>query len=137
MLEARASGDATDNDGRYRHHYYLTPTEGAGVTFKEPTVGELARVIKAGACIEASFKRGKSEAGMDEYQVRTWEGAYSTRKLPLIPRQACHRFHANPAADSRRKLPAIPRQSCHRFHANPAADSMAKLPPQRGFWRPS
>jgi len=29
------SGDeATDNDGRYRHHYYLTPTEGAGVTFK-------------------------------------------------------------------------------------------------------
>ena len=34
-------------------------------------IAELARVIKAGACIEASFKRGKGEAGMDKYQVRT------------------------------------------------------------------
>jgi hypothetical protein len=34
----------------------------------EPSVGELARVINAGACIESSFKRGKSEVGMDEYQ---------------------------------------------------------------------
>jgi hypothetical protein len=28
-------------------------------------------VIKAGACIEASFQRGKGEVGMDAYQVRT------------------------------------------------------------------
>jgi len=26
---------------------------------EEPSLAELARVIKAGACIEASFKRGK------------------------------------------------------------------------------
>ena len=38
---------------------------------QEPSLGELARVIKAGPCIEASFQRGKGEAGMDEYQVRT------------------------------------------------------------------
>ena len=38
---------------------------------KEPSLSERARVIKAGACIEASFKRGKGEVGMDEYQVRT------------------------------------------------------------------
>ena len=69
--EARASRDATDYDARYRYHYYLTPTHGAAVTCKEPSLAELARVIKAGACIEASFKRGKSEVGMDEYQVRT------------------------------------------------------------------
>jgi SRSO17 transposase len=56
-LEARASGDATDQDARYRHHYYLTPTDGCEVAFKEPSLGELARVIKAGACIEASFVR--------------------------------------------------------------------------------
>ena len=31
-------------------------------------------MIKAGACIEASFQRGKGEVGMDEYQVRTWPG---------------------------------------------------------------
>ena len=46
----------------------------AEVELEEPSLAELAWVIKAGACIEASFKRGKSEAGIDEYQVRTWEG---------------------------------------------------------------
>jgi len=65
-VEPRASRDATDHDGRYRYHYYLTPTHGATVPFQEPSVEELARVIKAGACIESSFKRGKGEVGMDE-----------------------------------------------------------------------
>ena len=55
-LESRASRDATDHDTRYRYHYYLTPTHGAGVAFQEPSVEDLARVIKAGTCIEASFK---------------------------------------------------------------------------------
>src|SRR5215475_15375122 len=32
--------------------YYLTPSDGCGVAFQEPSLGELARVIKAGACIE-------------------------------------------------------------------------------------
>jgi SRSO17 transposase len=52
--------------------------------FKEPSLGELARVIKAGACIEASFKWGKSEVGMDEYQVRTWEGWHHHMALSLM-----------------------------------------------------
>jgi len=51
---------------------------------EEPSLGELARVIKAGTCIEASFKRGKGEAGMDEYQVRTWEGWHHHMALSLI-----------------------------------------------------
>ena len=38
---------------------------------EEPSLTELARVIKARTYIEASFQRGKSEVGMDEYQVRT------------------------------------------------------------------
>ena len=65
-LEPPASRDATEQDARYRYHYYLTPTAGGEVAFKEPSLGELGRVIKAGACIEASFKRGKGEVGMDE-----------------------------------------------------------------------
>src|SRR5713101_5038113 len=72
--ESQASRDATDHDTRYRYHYYLTPTQAHKSVLEEPSLGELARVIKAGTCIEASFKRGKGEAGMDEYQVRTWEG---------------------------------------------------------------
>jgi len=45
---------------------------------------ELARVIKAGMCIEASCQRGKGEAGMDAYQVRTWEGWHHHMALTLI-----------------------------------------------------
>src|SRR6516162_10061700 len=83
-LEPRASRDATDQDSRHHYQYYLTPTEGCGVVFKEPSLGELARVIKASACIEASFKRGKGEVGMDEYQVRTWHGWHHHMALSLI-----------------------------------------------------
>jgi len=83
-VEPRASRDATDQDARYRYQYYLTPTAGSTSAFKEPSLGELARVIKAGACIEASFQRGKSEVGMDEYQVRTWQGWHHHMALSLI-----------------------------------------------------
>jgi SRSO17 transposase len=84
VLEPRASRDATDHDAHYRYHYYLTPTDGGEVAFTEPSLGELGRVIKAGACIEASFKRGKGEVGMDEYQVRTWQGWHHHMALSLM-----------------------------------------------------
>ena len=51
---------------------------------EEPSLAELARVIKAGACIEASFKRGKGEVGMEEYQVRTWPGWHHHMTLSLM-----------------------------------------------------
>jgi SRSO17 transposase len=80
----RASRDAIDQDARYRYHYYLSPTCVSKGELAEPSLSELARVIKAGACIEASFKRGKSEVGMDEYQVRTWEGWHHHMTLSLM-----------------------------------------------------
>jgi SRSO17 transposase len=83
-LEPQAWRDATDQDARYRYHYYLTPTQTHESELEEPSLAELARVIKAGTCIEASFKRGKSEVGMDEYQVRTWEGWHHHMTLALI-----------------------------------------------------
>ena len=84
LWEARASREAADQDTRYRYQYYLTPTDGCAGAFKEPSLEELARVIKAGACIEASFKRGKGEVGMDEYQMRTWQGWHHHMALSLI-----------------------------------------------------
>ena len=60
------------------------PSDGCGVAFQEPSVEELARVIKAGACLESSFKRGKGEVGMDEYQVRTWHGWHHHMALSLL-----------------------------------------------------
>jgi len=83
-LEPRASRDATDQDAQHRYHYYLTPTGKSKAALQEPSLGELARVIKAGACIEASFKRGKGEVGMDEYQVRTWQGWHHHMALSLM-----------------------------------------------------
>jgi SRSO17 transposase len=84
MLEPRASRDAVDHDTRYGYRYYLTPTCVAESELEEPWLAELARVIKAGACIEASFQRGKGEVGMDAYQVRTWQGWHHHMALSLI-----------------------------------------------------
>jgi hypothetical protein len=84
MVESCASRDATDHDKRYRYHDYLSPMAVSGAALREPSLEELARVIKAGACIEASFTRGKSEAGMDEYQGRTWQGSHHHMALSLL-----------------------------------------------------
>jgi hypothetical protein len=83
-LEPQASRDAADHDTYYRYHYYLTPSQTHESGSEEPSLVELAWVIKAGTCIEASFKRGKGEAGMDKYQVRTWEGWHHHMALTLI-----------------------------------------------------
>jgi SRSO17 transposase len=83
-LEPQASRDACDQDTRYGYRYYLTPTQTPASELEEPSLAELARVIKAGSCIEASFKRGKSEAGMDAYLVRTWEGWHHHMTLTLM-----------------------------------------------------
>src|SRR5438309_6055402 len=63
---------------------YLSPTSVSRAELQEPPLAELARVIKAGTCIEASFQRGKGEVGMDEYQVRTWQGWHHHMALSLI-----------------------------------------------------
>jgi len=83
-LGPRASRDATDQDARHRYQYYLTPACVSAVEWEEPSLLELARVIKAGACIEASFKRGKGEVGMDAYQARTWQGWHHHMALSLL-----------------------------------------------------
>jgi len=83
-LEPQTSSDATDQDARCRYCYYLSPTGSSEAKLGASSLAELARVIKAGTGIEASFKRGKGEAGMDEYQVRTWEGWHHHMALSLI-----------------------------------------------------
>src|SRR5262250_815312 len=84
MLETQASREACEQDARYGYRYYLTPTQTHASALAEPSLAELARVIQAGGCIEASFRRGKSEAGMDAYQVRTWEGWHHHMALTLL-----------------------------------------------------
>ncbi|MCX6575475.1 MAG: IS701 family transposase [Candidatus Aminicenantes bacterium] len=50
----------------------------------ETSLEELARVVKAGHRIEDGFKRAKSEAGLADYEVRTWAGWQHHQTLSLI-----------------------------------------------------
>ena len=45
---------------------------------------QLARVVKAEHRIEDCLKRGKSQAGLSDYEVRTWPGWYHHQTLSLI-----------------------------------------------------
>ena len=45
---------------------------------------ELARVVKAEHRIEDCIKRAKSEAGLSDYEVRTWAGWYHHQTLSLV-----------------------------------------------------
>jgi hypothetical protein len=83
-VEPQASPDAIDQDVRYHYRYYLSPTGVSEGKRGMPSLAEFAWVISAGACIEASFKRGKGETGMDAYQVRTWQGWHHHMALSLI-----------------------------------------------------
>lgn len=83
-LAGQSSPDARDQDAHHGYRYSLTPTGVAKQDLEKPSLRELARVIKAGTCIEASFQRGKGETGMDAYQVRTWEGWHHHMALTLI-----------------------------------------------------
>jgi len=83
-LEGKDSSDAMEHDGQYCSRYALTPTSVSQAELQEPSLGELARVIKAGNGIEASFQRGQGEAGMDAYQVRTWPGWHYHMALSWI-----------------------------------------------------
>jgi hypothetical protein len=47
-------------------------------------LGELARVTKAEHRIEDGLKRAKSEAGLSDYEVRTWVGWYHHQVLSLM-----------------------------------------------------
>lgn len=65
-------------DNSFKHDYYLSfAPEGT-------SLGELARVSKAEHRIEESLKRGKSHAGLGDYQVRNWMGWHHHQTLSLI-----------------------------------------------------
>jgi SRSO17 transposase len=67
-----------DEDGVTKHDYYLSNAP------PEALPGVLARVARAGHRVEESLQRGKSEAGLAEYQVRTWSGWHHHMALSLI-----------------------------------------------------
>ena len=67
-----------DEQGVVKHDYYLSNAS------PDTPLREFARVAKAAHRIEECIKRGKSQAGMGDYQVRTWLGWHHHITLSLI-----------------------------------------------------
>lgn len=65
-------------DGSFKHDYYLSNA------VAETPLQEFARVAKAAHRIEECIKRAKKEAGLADYEVRTWEGWHHHQTLSLL-----------------------------------------------------
>jgi len=90
LVQARAEGRASDvaellvafrerqGDGTWKHDYLLS-----NAALATP-VAEFARVFKAQHRIEECLRRAKGEAGLADYQVRTWEGWHHHQTLALL-----------------------------------------------------
>jgi len=90
LVQARTEGRVSDvaellvafrerqGDGSWRHDYLLSNAPlGTPVT-------EFARVFKAQHRIEECLQRAKGEAGLADYEVRTWRGWYHHQVLALV-----------------------------------------------------
>jgi SRSO17 transposase len=90
LVEARTEGRLSEReehlvvfrerqrDGTWKHDYLL------GDAPLATPLTEFARVFKAQHRIEEDLKQAKSEAGLADYQVRTWEGWHHHQTLSLI-----------------------------------------------------
>jgi SRSO17 transposase len=64
--------------GTLKHDYYLSNAP------RDTSLGEFARAAKAAHRVEECFRRGKSEAGLGQYQVRNWRGWHHHMALSMI-----------------------------------------------------
>jgi SRSO17 transposase len=67
-----------ESNGTMKYDYYLSNAP------VDTPLDELARVVKAEHRIEDCLKRAKSEAGLSDYEVRTWTGWHHHQTLSLI-----------------------------------------------------
>jgi SRSO17 transposase len=65
-------------DGTFKHDYYLSNADPA------VPLEEFARVAKAEHRVEECFERAKGEAGLGDYQVRTWIAWHHHQTLSLL-----------------------------------------------------
>jgi SRSO17 transposase len=89
LVQARSEGHVSDvaellvvfrerqGDGTWKHDYLL-----CDAPLSTP-LAEFARVFKAQHRIEECLQRAKGEAGLGDYEVRTWRGWYHHQALAL------------------------------------------------------
>jgi SRSO17 transposase len=90
LVQARTEGHVSEvpellvvfreqqSDGSCKHDYLLSNAP------LSTEVSEFARIFKAQHRIEECLKRAKSEAGLGDYQVRTWSGWHHHQTLALL-----------------------------------------------------
>ncbi len=90
LVQARTEGRVSDvaetlvvfrerqADGTWKHDYLLSNAPLA------TPLGEFARVFKAEHRVEECLQRAKGEAGLADYEVRTWRGWYHHQTLALV-----------------------------------------------------
>ena len=90
LVQARTEGRASDaaevlvvfrerqGDGTWKHDYLLS---NASLT---TPLAEYARVFKAEHRVEECLQRAKGEAGLADYEVRTWRGWHHHQALALV-----------------------------------------------------
>jgi SRSO17 transposase len=90
LVQARTEGRASDvaevlvvfrerqGDGAWKHDYLLS---NASLT---TPLAEYARVFKAEHRVEECLQRAKGEAGLADYEVRTWRGWHHHQALALV-----------------------------------------------------
>lgn len=66
------------SDGSMKHDYYLSNAP------SDTPLAEFTRVAKAAHRIEECLHRDKSEAGLADYEVRTWRGWHHHQTLSLL-----------------------------------------------------
>jgi len=147
LVQAKTEGKVSDvaesllvfreqqGDGSFKHDYLLSNEIAAN-----PPV-EMARAYKAEHRIEESIKQAKGEAGLADYQVRTWEGWHHHVCLSLLAtwfltEEARRGKNADARPDGARAACAdrgAARPGPESQHADPEAPHrQPPAPPQRG-----
>jgi SRSO17 transposase len=132
LVQARSDGQASEAaeflvvvrerraDGTWKHDYLLSSAP------LPTSLKEFARVFKAQHRIEESLKRAKGEAGLADYQVRTWEGWHHHQTLSLLATWfLSQETRRGKNTDTRVDGPASTRP--HRWPPEPSP----RLPPRR------
>jgi SRSO17 transposase len=65
-------------DGTYKHDYYF------GFALAETSLEEFVQVAKAEHRVEECLQRAKGEAGLADYEVRSWRGWHHHQTLALL-----------------------------------------------------
>jgi SRSO17 transposase len=120
-------------DGTWKHDYLLS-----NAPLSTP-MAEYARVFKAQHQVEECLKRAKGEAGLADYQVRTWAGWHHHQTLSLLAtwfltqetrrgknRDACADGAASTLADRRDSEPGVEEPQSDAAPPHPPAPLVAQ-----------